>query len=378
MKALIFGVTGQDGSYLSELLLSKGYAVVGFVRRTSTYNFQRIQHLIGLPNFKLVYGDLTDLMSIISVIKDTQPDEIYNLAAQTDVYLSFKIPVVTSQMTGLSAQYIFESVRILDLDTKIYQASSSEIFGDTPSPQSELTAKHPVSPYGIAKLFAHQQARFYATTYGTKIVSGVLFNHESPRRGERFVTKKITRGLIHAIKYRKPFYLGNLKAYRDWGYAPEFVEIMHKLVTQFGEGMFVVGTSERFTVQQFLYECIDYLDPIIKQEGISSDTLEKLIRYDEGLLRPQEVPDLRADTTKLRDLGVTPPQLGFNSLVPIMCDYELLRNDYPAIGDGIRVASQFSWTSNRMTYEPKIQRNDSLPFVIDNSTKLFFGESNGF
>src|SRR3989344_5954855 len=257
--ALITGITGQDGSYLAEFLLKKGYTVHGLMRRASTFNIERIKHLLNYPHKKddkimLHYGDLSDSGSISAVISKTKPDEIYNLGAQSHVWVSFDIPEYTSDVTGLGTLRMLEAMRHHAPNAKFYQASSSEMFGDArETPQNELTPFNAQSPYGIAKVFAHETACRYRDAYGLFISCGILFNHESPRRGENFVTRKITRG-VSRIKtgFQDKLYLGNLSAKRDWGYAPEYVEAMWLMLQQKKPNDFVIATGETHTVKEFV------------------------------------------------------------------------------------------------------------------------------
>src|SRR3990167_10625655 len=255
--ALITGITGQDGSYLAELLLREGYEVHGVIRRASTFNTNRIEHLFKDPHesrakLLLHFGDITDTGSIITLLEKVHPDEIYNLAAQSHVRVSFDIPEYTVNSVGLGALLVLEAIRILDLKTKYYQASSSEMFGSSPAPQNEQTAFNPRSPYGIAKLMGHHMTVNYRESYNIFAVSGILFNHESPRRGLEFSTRKICHAVARIkLKKQKTLKLGNLKSKRDWGYAPEYVEAMWLMLQRSKPQDFVIGTGETHSVEEF-------------------------------------------------------------------------------------------------------------------------------
>ena len=267
-KAIITGITGQDGSYLAELLLTKGYEVHGIIRRASTFNTKRIDHLYRDPHIVngsarlfLHYGDMGTTGSLGDIIYDTKPDEIYHLAAQSHVRVSFDMPEYTADVTGLGTTRMLEAVRRLGKGTRFYQASTSELFGSATPPQSEATPFHPQSPYAAAKLYAYWMVENYRDGYGMYTVNGILFNHESPRRGETFVTRKITRALAAIIAGRQDkLFLGNLDAKRDWGYAPEFVEAMHLLLQQDEADDYVIGTGESHSVRDFLDEAFGYAD----------------------------------------------------------------------------------------------------------------------
>ena len=314
MKALILGITGQDGSYLTELLLSKGYEVHGIVRRSSAPNTGRIDHLENNPNLYRHYGDVTDTASLIDLIYSVQPDEIYNLAAMSHVRLSFDMPVYTGDVTALGVTRLLEAVRKSGIKTKIYQASSSELFGTHPPPQSEDTPFQPASPYGVAKLYGHWIARNYREAYGMFVSCGILFNHESPRRGMTFVSRKIARG-VAAIKAgtQKELILGNLTAYRDWGYAPEYVEAMWLMLQQDRPMDLVIGTGESHTVEEFVNFAfirggLDYHD---------------YATFSDKYTRPVEVDHLLCNPTKARSILGWKPKVTFGTLVKIMVDSEL-------------------------------------------------------
>ena len=320
--ALITGVTGQDGSYLSELLLSKNYVVHGLKRRSSSFNTERVDHLYSDPhesdgNFFLHYGDLTDSTNVIRVIQETQPDEIYNLAAQSHVQVSFETPEYTANADGLGALRVLEAIRILRLEgkTRFYQASTSELYGDSPAPQSELTPFRPRSPYAAAKLYAYSIAVNYREAYGIHASNGILFNHESPRRGETFVTRKITRA-IAAIQLglQDGLWLGNLNAKRDWGHARDYVEGMWRIVQADAADDYVLATGECLTVRKFVELAFAEIGTRITWSGSGVDEIGRdassgrtLVRIDPRYFRPTEVEVLQGDASKARrDLGWVP------------------------------------------------------------------------
>lgn len=253
-KALITGVTGQDGSYLAEFLLEKGYKVYGIKRRSSTINTDRVDHIFDNPNFEMRYGDLSDALSLVNILKDIEPDEVYNLAAQSHVQVSFENPEYTGDIDGLGTLRLLEAIRILGLECKFYQASSSEMYGKVQEvPQDESTPFYPRSPYGCAKLYAHWITVNYRESYGIFACSGILFNHESPRRGETFVTRKITRAIASIAKGEQDcLYLGNLDALRDWGHAKDYVRLMWLMLQHDTPDDYVIATGEQYTVRQFL------------------------------------------------------------------------------------------------------------------------------
>ncbi len=335
-KALITGVTGQDGSYLSELLLFKGYEVHGLVRRTSIFNRDRIDHLYQDPHlqdtrFFLHYGDLSDAGQLTNLIYNIRPIEIYNLGAQSHVRVSFDLPEYTGDVTGLGTTRILEAVRRSGIKTKFYQASSSEMFGSAPPPQSETTVFQPRSPYAAAKLYSYWMVKNYGVGYDMFACNGILFNHESPRRGENFVTRKITRGLasIMAKKIDK-IYLGNLDARRDWGYTPEYVEAMWSMLQQDEPDDFVIGTGETHSVKEFLESAFAYLDL----------DWNKHVEIDPAYFRPTEVDDLRADITKAKKKLNWTPHVLFSDLVKIMVDYDLERLGLSSPGEGRRIIAE--------------------------------------
>lgn len=323
-KALVTGVTGQDGSYLAELLLAKGYEVHGIMRRSSSFSTARVEHIYQDPHegnrrFQLHYGDLADAESIRKLIYKIQPDEIYNLGAQSHVRVSFDIPEYTANVTALGTLRILEAIRDYQDHTgkkiKLYQASSSEMFGSTPPPQSETTPFYPRSPYGCAKVFAFDISRNYREAYGIYVVNGILFNHESPRRGETFVTRKITRG-VAKIKsgLEKKIYLGNLEARRDWGYAPEYVEVMWRMMQQPKPEDFVIGTGISHSVEDFVKAAFGHAGIENWQDYIGADP-----RY----YRPTEVEHLVADIGKAKQKLDWAPKTDFETLIKIMVEHDL-------------------------------------------------------
>jgi GDPmannose 4,6-dehydratase len=318
-KALITGVTGQDGSYLAELLLSKGHEVHGLIRRASTFNTGRIDHLYVDPHepearFFMHYGDLSDSGQLSHLIYNIQPDEIYHLAAQSHVRVSFDMPEYTGDATGLGTIRLLEAFRRSGIKAKFYQASSSELFGSSPPPQNEETPMRPQSPYAAAKLYAYWMVRNYREAYGLFAVNGILFNHESPRRGETFVTRKITRALARIkLGLQKKLYLGNLEARRDWGYAPDYVEAMWLMLQQNDPADFVIATGESYSVKEFLEEAFTYQDLDWRE----------FVEIDPRYFRPTEVDFLLGDPTKARERLGWKPRVTFKELVRIMVDADL-------------------------------------------------------
>lgn len=323
-KALITGITGQDGSYLAEFLLAKGYEVHGIIRRASTFNTSRIDHIYKDPHesglrLNLHYGDLADAENIRKLIYKIQPDEFYNLGAQSHVRVSFDIPEYTANITGLGALRVLEALRDFQEHTgkkvKFYQASSSEMFGSAPPPQSERTPFHPRSPYGVAKVFAYHATVNYREAYGMFAVNGILFNHESPRRGETFVTRKIARGVARIkAELDQKLYLGNLEAKRDWGYAPEYVEAMWLMLQQDEPEDFVIGTGEAYSVGEFAKEAFGYA-------GILD--WKKYVEIDPRYYRPAEVDSLIADPRRAHEKLGWKAQTTAPALMRLMVDEEL-------------------------------------------------------
>lgn len=323
-KALITGITGQDGSYLAELLLDKGYEVHGVIRRASSFNTQRILHIFqdiheSDLKLRLHYGDLEDATIIRKLLYKVSPDEIYNLGAQSHVRVSFDIPEYTANITGLGVLRIVEAIKDFQEDTgklvKYYQASSSEMFGAAPPPQNEETPFMPRSPYAISKVFAYHITRNYREAYNLFAANGILFNHESPRRGETFVTRKITRGIARIKKgLDKKIYLGNLAAKRDWGYAPEYVQAMWLILKQDKPGDYVIGTGESHSVKEFVEKAFRHAGL-----GAWGDYVEIDPRY----FRPTEVDNLVANPKKAKEKLGWEPKVKFDQLVKIMVDAEL-------------------------------------------------------
>ena len=336
-KALITGVTGQDGSYLAEFLLNKGYEVHGIKRRTSLINTSRIDHLFQdkhEPNLKFIlhHGDLTDSTSLIRIIQEVQPDEIYNLAAQSHVKVSFEEPEYTANSDALGALRILEAIRILKLEkkTKYYQASTSELYGSVKeSPQNEKTPFYPRSPYGVAKLYAYWITVNYREAYGIYACNGILFNHESPVRGETFVTRKITRALARIkLGLQKTLYLGNLNAMRDWGHAKDYVEVQWLMLQQEKPSDFVIATGKQYSVRDFINLAAKNLDMKIEWKGKDEDEIgicenKEIIKIDTNYYRPTEVESLLGDASKAKkDLGWE-PKISFEELVKEMVDEDL-------------------------------------------------------
>jgi len=313
--ALITGVTGQDGSYLAEFLLAKGYKVVGVVRRTSHDSYQRIEHL--LDRLHIVPADLLDQHSLTTVIRDTRPDEIYNLAAQSFVPTSWTQPVLTGEFTALGVTRILEAIRLAHPEARFYQASSSEMFGKAvETPQRESTPFYPRSPYGAAKVYGHWITVNYRESYGTFAVSGILFNHESPRRGLEFVTRKVSHGVARIkLGLASELRLGNLDARRDWGYAGDYVEAMWLTLQQPRADDYVVGTGETHSVRDLVQ---------IAFEHVGLDW-ERYVKVDETLIRPAEVEILQADPTKARETFGWAPRVSFRELVTMMVDSDVQR-----------------------------------------------------
>jgi GDPmannose 4,6-dehydratase len=318
-RALITGITGQDGSYLAEFLLNKGYDVHGVIRRASTFNTHRIDHLYVDPHVKgarlfLHYGELMDGTRLSGLLSEIQPDEVYHLAAQSHVRVSFDEPEFTCETTGLGTIRLLESIRQLGLECRFYQASSSEMFGSSPPPQNENTPFHPRSPYGSSKLFAYWSARNYREAYGLFVVNGILFNHESPRRGETFVTRKITRAVarIHA-GLDQHVWIGNIDAVRDWGYAPEYVEGMWRMLQTDEPGDYVLATGVGNTVRDFLALAFD-------QAGLD---WEKYVCFDDRYCRPAEVDALIGDASLAQSRVGWKPQVLMPELVKIMVEADV-------------------------------------------------------
>lgn len=321
-RAMITGVTGQDGSYLAELLLEKGYEVHGLIRRSSTFNTSRIEHLYRDPHesgtkLLLHYADITDGVGISNLIREIQPNEIYNLAAQSHVKVSFEMPDYTAQVDALGTIRILEAIRASRLDCKFYQASTSELYGSTPPPQSEMSAFAPRSPYAAAKLYSYWIVRNYREAYGIHATNGILFNHESPRRGETFVTRKITRAVAAIVAGKqKKVYLGNMDAIRDWGYAPEYVESMWRMLQQDISDDFVVATGVGATVR-------DFAEASFSSAGLE---YEKFVEHDSKYLRATEVNALIGDPSKAKKVLGWSAKTHWKDLAKLMtkADLELI------------------------------------------------------
>ena len=329
-KALITGITGQDGSYLAELLLSKGYEVHGIVRRASLINTHRIDHIY--EKLKLHYGDLTDAVSVMGVIKDVEPCEIYNLGAQSHVKVSFKIPEYTGQVDAMGTLRVLEAVRMLGMekDVRIYQASTSELYGGiSNAPLTETTPFHPRSPYGVAKLYGYWIIKNYREAYGMHCSSGILFNHESERRGETFVTRKITRGLSRiSVGMEKLLRLGNIHAKRDWGHARDYVEAMWLMLQQDKPDDYVIATGEQYSVKDFVDEAapyfgfkLDWMGEGLDETAFDWNTKKPVIIIDPEYFRPAEVESLLGDATKAKEVLGWEPKTTFKQLVEEMCIY---------------------------------------------------------
>lgn len=372
-KAFVTGITGQDGSYLAEFLLSKGYEVHGMIRRASTFNTNRIDHIYQDPHesnvkLKLHYGDLSDPGILTEMIYNINPDEIYNLGAQSHVRVSFDIPEYTGDITGLGTTRLLESIRRSGIKTKYYQASSSELYGSAKPPQSETTFFEPQSPYAIAKLYSYWMTKNYRDGYGLFASNGILFNHESPRRGERFVTRKITRALGHILAGKqKKLYLGNMDAKRDWGFAPDYIVMMWLMLQQDQPDDFAVGTGESHTVREFVEHSFNYAgveiewkDEKTEEKGIVKSVDKKwkdlikvgdiLVEIDPKYFRPTEVDFLQADITKAKEKLNWEPKVTFKELVQVMTDFDMKVQNLKFPGKGIEAvrAKGFEWTNHEL------------------------------
>jgi GDPmannose 4,6-dehydratase len=332
-RALITGISGQDGSYLAELLLGKGYEVHGIVRRASSFNTGRLDHIYEdphepQPQLHLHFGDLTDSVALVNLIRAITPDEVYHLGAQSHVKVSFEIPEYTGESTGLGTARLLEAIRASGVETCFYQASSSEMFGAASPPQDELTPFHPRSPYGCAKVYAYWTTVNYREAYGLYAVNGILFNHESPRRGETFVTRKVTRAVAR-IKagLQDRLYLGNLQARRDWGYAPEYVEAMWLMLQQHRPDDYVIATGESHTVQEFCEVAF----------GHAGLDWRRYIQIDPAYYRPSEVDELCGDASKATANLGWKPQTGFEELVRIMVDADIALLEDERAGRTVRI-----------------------------------------
>jgi GDPmannose 4,6-dehydratase len=334
-KALITGITGQDGSYLAEFLLSKGYEVHGIVRKASTFTTARLDHIlfdgererkVGLV---LHYGDIIDSSNLNRILERVQPDEIYNLAAQSHVKVSFEVPEYSAEVDGIGVLRILDAIKETGLETRFYQASTSELFGKTTeTSQKETTPFYPRSPYAVAKLYAYWIVKNYAEAYGLFACNGLLFNHESPRRGETFLTRKVTRGIAHILaKKQDCLYLGNLEAKRDWGYAPEYVEFMWRMLQNEKPEDFIIGTGENHSVRKFVEETFSYV-------GLD---WRKYVKVDPRYFRPTEVDELVADPTKASRMLGWNPKIKFHELVRIMVDADMRAVGLEPVGEGDKI-----------------------------------------
>ena len=380
--ALITGITGQDGSYLAELLLSKGYQVYGIIRRASTFNTQRLDHVYVDPHMpkvrlRLLYGDLSDPGLMTEVMYNVKPDEVYHLGAQSHVRISFDMPEYTSDITGLGTTRLLEAIRRSGVKTRFYQASSSEMFGGAPSPQNEATPFRPRSPYAIAKVYSYWMTVNYREAYAIHASNGILFNHESPRRGEVFVTRKITRAIAHILAGKEDkLYLGNVDAKRDWGFAPEFVQAMWLILQQEKPDDYVVGTGTSHSVREFLEYAFNYIGVEIEWKGKGSNeqarvrscsseylgrlkTGQALVSIDPKYYRPTEVDHLQADIRKAKKQLGWHPQVLFADLVKVMLDYDMLIAGLHPPGEGIKILRKkdFGWTNHATTLQERIKES---------------------
>jgi len=336
-KALITGITGQDGSYLAELLLDKGYEVHGIIRRASTFNTQRIDHIYQDPHeenvrLKLHYGDMTDSSNLSRLVEKINPDEIYNLAAQSHVGTSFEIPEYTTDVDAMGTLRLLDAIKEAEVECKFYQASTSELYGKVQEvPQTEETPFYPRSPYAAAKLYAYWIVKNYREAYDLFAVNGILFNHESPRRGKRFVTRKITRAVARIIKGKQDkIYLGNMNAKRDWGYAKDYVKMMWMMLQHDTPEDFVIATGETHTVREFVEAAFKHVDVEIEwqgegvdEKGIDKDTGKVLVEVDPKYFRPTEVDLLIGDPSKAKEELGWEPEVKFKELVQLMVQSDL-------------------------------------------------------
>jgi len=332
-KALITGITGQDGSYLAEFLLSKGYQVHGIIRRASTFNTSRIDHIYVDPHkpgarLFLHYGDLSDSEQVSGIIYNMKPDEVYHLGAQSHVRVSFDIPEYSGNVTGLGTTRILEAIRRSGNKIRFYQASSSEMFGESPPPQNEDAPFKPRSPYACSKVYAYWMVVNYRQGYDLFACNGILFNHESPRRGETFLSRKVTRAIAAILAKKQDYlYLGNLEAKRDWGFAPEYVECMYKMLQNNKPEDFIVGTGEAHSVEEFMKEAFSYA-------GLD---WEKYVKVDCRYLRPTEVNELVADSTKAKKTLDWQPKIKFKELVRVMVDADMRKIGLTPPGEGDKI-----------------------------------------
>lgn len=378
--ALITGITGQDGSYLAEFLLSKGYEVHGIIRRASTFNTHRIDHIYVDPHtpkakIHLHYGDLSDPGLMTEMMYNIKPNEVYHLGAQSHVRISFDMPEYTGDITALGTTRLLEAIRRSGIKTRFYQASSSEMFGGAPPPQNELTPFRPRSPYAVAKVYSYWIVVNYREAYNIHASNGILFNHESPRRGEVFVTRKITRAIADLVAGQgSKLYLGNLDAKRDWGFAPEYVQMMWLMLQQEKPDDYVVGTGESHSVREFLEQAFRYVGIEIEWKGRGLNekarikSLEKpiagklktgdvLVEIDAKYFRPTEVDGLQADIQKAKKKLGWHPSVFFGDLVKVMVDHDLLRAGVQPPGEGIDILQKkgFGWTNHSVTVQERIK-----------------------
>lgn len=379
-RALITGITGQDGSYLAEFLLSKGYEVHGIIRRASTFNTQRLDHIYVDPHIlgariHLHYSDLSDPGLMTQMMYSIKPNEVYHLGAQSHVRISFDMPEYTGDITGLGTTRLLEAIRRSGVKTRFYQASSSEMFGAAPPPQNEKTAFYPRSPYAAAKVYSYWMTVNYREAYGIHASNGILFNHESPRRGEVFVTRKITRALANMIAGKESkLYLGNLDAKRDWGFAPEYVQAMWLMVQQDKPDDYVIGTGVTNSVREFVNEAFRYVGiglewtgkgakeraRIVSVDNAQARGLKKgqvLIEIDPKYFRPTEVDGLQADIRKAKKQLGWEPKVGFAELAKAMVDYDMIRAGLRPPGEGIEILlnKKFGWTNHALTGQDQIK-----------------------
>jgi len=378
-RALITGITGQDGSYLAEFLLSKGYEVHGLIRRASTFNTGRIDHIYADPHqpearLFLHYGDLSDSGQLAHLIYNTQPEEVYHLAAQSHVRVSFDMPEYTGDSTGLGTTRLLEAIRRSAISTKYYQASSSELFGASPPPQNEKTPFYPRSPYAAAKLYAYWMTVNYREGHNLFACNGVLFNHESPRRGETFVTRKITRAVANILEgNQKMLYLGNLSARRDWGFAPEYVEMMWLMLQQETPDDYVVGTGKSYTVREFVDKAFSYMGVTLEWQGAGAEELgivrsstwshltpgTVLVQVDPRYFRPTEVEALQADISKAREKLGWAPRVTLDELVKVMIDCDVRSVGLEAPGRGLEASRRkgFDYTNHDFSMYEQIREH---------------------
>jgi GDPmannose 4,6-dehydratase len=380
--ALITGITGQDGSYLAELLLSKGYEVHGIIRRASTFNTHRIDHIYVDPHtpkakIHLHYGDLSDPGLMTEMMYNIKPNEVYHLGAQSHVRISFDMPEYTGDITALGTTRLLEAIRRSGIKTRFYQASSSEMFGGAPPPQNENTPFRPRSPYAVAKVYSYWIVVNYREAYNIHASNGILFNHESPRRGEVFVTRKITRAIADLLCGRgSTLYLGNLDAKRDWGFAPEYVQMMWLMLQQSKPDDYVVGTGESHSVREFLEQAFQYVGIDIEWKGSGLKekarirsfrkpldgklkTGDVLVEIDPKYFRPTEVDGLQADIGNAKKKLGWQPSVFFGDLVKVMVDHDMLRVGVRPPGEGIEILKKkgFGWTNHAVTHQESIKES---------------------